>query len=118
MLGFYGDMRIGILNLSVQKRSFVLDGTDIRNLPEYTRAKEEYQNDFDDTVLGSLSKGSMNKGQVKVKELKSPFASLSNFNGKSDTDSSTMPKTESNQEITNQRYYEPEAKDEIDALIA
>ncbi len=115
MLGFYGEMKTGILNLIVQKRTFMLDGSDIRNLPEYIRAKEEYRNDFDDTVLGSLSKGSMNKGQVKVKELKSPFASSSNFNGQKDLNPPNVTETT---EINNQRYYEPQVKDEIDALIA
>ena len=143
MIGFYTDMRLGVLYLSAQKRSFILSELDIKNLPPYINAPEEYKSDFDGTVLGSLSKGSVSKSNTKVKALKSPFANMSSFNGEpvnepvvnqpfihesyvspinEETPIVFESPSDSNQkyesQVSKQYYYEPDTLDKTDTLIA
>ncbi len=105
MIDFYGEMRVGILYLSSQKKSFVLEESEIKNLPQYKNADDKYKEDFNNSVLGSFSKGSITANKAKVKALKSPYASSSTYN-------------DGTQEIIHHNYYEPKTSEEIDALVA
>ncbi len=112
MINFYGDMRLGILYLSSSKSSFLLTESDIKNLPQYKRAEKEYKEDFDSTVFGTLSKGSIGISQAKTKVLKSPFPTTSNYNGEKEEPPNYY------EQYTQQYYYEPEEKDQTDSLVA
>lgn len=92
MRDFYMSMRTGVLDLSLEKKSFILFGSDIKNLEQYKNAPKEFQEDFDGNVLGALSKGSIKKGQTLQKTLKSPFANITNFAG----ETSVVENTSSN----------------------
>ncbi len=133
MINFYAEMKNGILTLSVEKRSFILSMNDIKNLPSYKLAPVEFQDDFDGTVFGSKSKGSMGKAQTKVKTINSPFANITNFNEAKDSfeeeqNTYVSPlkpiSVKLEKEVlyqppsTQNRYYEPTNKDETDTLIA
>jgi len=134
MIGFYAGMKEGIRGLFTEKKTFKLSETDIKNLEQYRLAPKEFQDDFDGTIFGAKSMGSMNRAQTKRKTLNSPFASTTNFNGSNERVvepqqeekayvSPLIPVTNQLEQKPLQNYlvhtqrYEPETND-IDSLVA
>ena len=81
MNNFYKEVRQGVLDLSSNNNSFMVMRVDIEDLPAYKNAPQEYKDSFEGDIFAALSKGSMGKGQVKTKSLKTPFSTTTNFNG-------------------------------------